>query len=451
MKSVIDGIAVTGPVTKQFVDGPNGQVETSAAIHEIISARPGEFVRHGTALIFGLLLILVAGLWFIRFPDKLEGPASITTEPLPIRIKGMSSGQIVRMFVPEGTYLTAGQPIAELNHVTGYEKISGLEVLIGQVEDALLDNDLVALRSFAAAQPGVMGEAQPFFNALSDAIGDYVLLKSRSVYAVRAASLEAQSSSYQDLNVLSREEGRLIADELAQAGERFAANERLYTERIISRQEYFEEASRLRARELELQQQRRTGILNGLAMTGSRQQLRDLQYEEQERDARQLGAIRAQVRNLQSFIREWRLRNLIVAPVSGRLHFLQPLQAGDRISEGAELCAIIPGDHKYTAKLRLPATGIGKIRKALEVQLMPDHYPPGEFGYLIGRVREVSAMPQAGTDGGYLVSVSLPDSLVTTYGKRLPFSPELSARAAVITEDRNLLQRLFGGFAGMRH
>jgi hypothetical protein len=41
------------------------------------------------------------------------------------------------------------------------------------------------------------------------------------------------------------------------------------------------------------------------------------------------------------------------------------------------------------------------------------------------------------------------DSLVTTYGERLPFQYNLTGAARIITRDRTLLQRLFDQFLNL--
>lgn len=41
----------------------------------------------------------------------------------------------------------------------------------------------------------------------------------------------------------------------------------------------------------------------------------------------------------------------------------------------------------------------------------------------------------------YVVEISLPDGLRTTYGKELPFVPGMEGQADIVTENRSLLER----------
>ena len=47
------------------------------------------------------------------------------------------------------------------------------------------------------------------------------------------------------------------------------------------------------------------------------------------------------------------------------------------------------------------------------------------------------------SDNFYSLEVELPDGLVTSYKKKLEFTPEMQGTAEIITEDIRLLERFF--------
>lgn len=53
----------------------------SEELHEIIRRPPTWPLRWGITLFFVLLLVLVAGSWFIRYPDTVSATATITVAP----------------------------------------------------------------------------------------------------------------------------------------------------------------------------------------------------------------------------------------------------------------------------------------------------------------------------------------------------------------------------------
>ncbi|EKF54161.1 putative HlyD-family transporter [Galbibacter marinus] len=76
--------------------------------------------------------------------------------------------------------------------------------------------------------------------------------------------------------------------------------------------------------------------------------------------------------------------------------------------------------------------------------MMLSNYPETEFGVLKGTVMNISQIPD--DKGNYIVDVSIPHELVTSYGKRITFKQEMLAQAEIITEDLRLLERLFYQF-----
>jgi hypothetical protein len=88
----------------------------------------------------------------------------------------------------------------------------------------------------------------------------------------------------------------------------------------------------------------------------------------------------------------------------------------------------------------VPLLGSGKIKTGQRVYIMCDSYPFREYGAVCGAVDSISLVPR---DQQYLVSVSLPNGLRTTFGVTLDFRQEMQGTARIITEDVRLLQRVF--------
>jgi HlyD family secretion protein len=426
-------------------------VETSSSIQEIVSSRPGLIARSGLIVIFMILLLILSAMWFIRYPDTLEGAAVISTDPLPIKLKSLADGRIFNLYTRENELVAAAQPIAEIENTTGYENVLSLQALADSLQLALLTDDIARLNALSGRSYASLGEAQPIFNSLSDALAAYILLRSQRIYAKRNKNLQARMAGYRSLSGVSEQEQVLINEALLQATERFQANETLYRDKIISRQEYQDESDRIRQKKLAIESQRRAALQQGVIIAESDKEMLDLRYEQGEREMERRAAILSQLRNLQNFIRGWRLKYLVAAPFEGRVHFLKPLQINEAVAADEAICAVVPATSRYMAMVILPAYGMGKVQVGQEVQLMPDQYPRNEYGYLQGRVSHIAAMPEAGQGGAsYRVSVTLPDRLTSSFNKTLIFSPEMSARANVITKDRNMLQRLFSGVVGRR-
>lgn len=69
-----------------------------------------------------------------------------------------------------------------------------------------------------------------------------------------------------------------------------------------------------------------------------------------------------------------------------------------------------------------------------------DGYPRQEYGTIEGLLSSLSALPQKEE---YLVEISLPNALHTSYGKSIPFRQEMAGQARIVTEERRIIERIF--------
>jgi HlyD family secretion protein len=104
---------------------------------------------------------------------------------------------------------------------------------------------------------------------------------------------------------------------------------------------------------------------------------------------------------------------------------------------------IVPETTRRLGRVPVTAGGVGKVSKGQTVRIKFDDFPYKEFGMVNGTVEAVSLVAR---QGQHMVTVSVPSPLVTHYGKTLPFKQEMTGAAAIITEDRRLIGRLFNEF-----
>ena len=91
----------------------------------------------------------------------------------------------------------------------------------------------------------------------------------------------------------------------------------------------------------------------------------------------------------------------------------------------------------------MPIQGSGKVKVGQQVHIRLNNFPDQEFGYLKGKVSNISPMPIVQEQqNGYVVEIVLPEGMNTNYGKTLPVTREMSGQAEIITEDLRLIERL---------
>lgn len=98
----------------------------------------------------------------------------------------------------------------------------------------------------------------------------------------------------------------------------------------------------------------------------------------------------------------------------------------------------------HHGKIRLSQQGAGKVKTGQKVNIKFDDYPYMEYGFVQVNLTSISLVPYGDVSNGniYIMEVEMPDSLITRYGILIPYRPEMSGTAEIITEDLTVFDRL---------
>lgn len=187
---------------------------------------------------------------------------------------------------------------------------------------------------------------------------------------------------------------------------------------------------------------RKTLVENQLTLAGKEKERLELAqtHWQQVRDAGD--AIRRALQNCTNLLQNWQQTFLLETPVVGKVYFLKTLQAKQQVQPGDTLFTIIPHEHTLVGQAVISATNRGKLKVGQLVLIRLRDFPSEEYGLINGRVVAVSLSPD---NNLCRVSVSIPNPLRTTFGRILPYSPQLPGTAEIVTEDLSLLERMVFG------
>lgn len=130
----------------------------------------------------------------------------------------------------------------------------------------------------------------------------------------------------------------------------------------------------------------------------------------------------------------------MISPVNGVVTFNQFWNLYQFIKKGEKVLTVVPpGKTRIVGKVALTVDGAGKVKNGQAVHVKISGYPFLEFGMVKGVVSSKSLVPQ---DNKYMLEVEFPNGMVTTYGKKLDYQPEMTGTAEIVTEDVRLLERL---------
>lgn len=140
-------------------------------------------------------------------------------------------------------------------------------------------------------------------------------------------------------------------------------------------------------------------------------------------------------------VNEWEKAYLLVSPENGRIAFMQIWKENQLVSSGETMFVIVPfGESHPVGKILVPMQDAGKVRLNQRVIIHLDGLSEQEYGFLEGRVKSISPVPDE--EGNYIIEVSFPNGLTTTYGRQLPVIKVMSGSVNIVIKDKSLFERL---------
>ena len=174
-----------------------------------------------------------------------------------------------------------------------------------------------------------------------------------------------------------------------------------------------------------------------------------LQQADQTSWQENLRQIRKQCSVLSGQIEAWKNLYQLTAPMDGKLVFAERRSPGQYFTKGSAVFSIIPEGKagQIIAIGKLSGAGTGKVEKDLKTFIRLTAFPYKEFGELIGKVGKIAEAPVVENGVTYNeLTVELPDSLKTNFGRILNYRQNMPGLARVVTEDKSVLGRLFEVF-----
>jgi multidrug efflux pump subunit AcrA (membrane-fusion protein) len=408
----------------------------SEKAQEIISRQHGFPGNWALWLFLLLLLFIIAGTWLIRYPDVIEADATLSSDDAPKEIVIRQDGKLLKLFAANDSTVQQGQIIGWIESTASHPEVISLAGQLKKAELFLLQNSTEKVSGLFGQSFSNLGDLQTSYQQFMSAwleFDDYLV---NGYYNKRKSSLCEDLAFLQKIHCSLEEQQHLMQQDLTLTREAEEANDTLFRDSVISRQDLRDQKSKLMAKQMSSQQLTMALLNNETLQIEKHRGIDELEHT----ISQQKMIFRQALETLRSGVKEWMRKFLITAPVSGKVVFIVPLQENQFLQTGKTVGYVNPPDSRYYAQVMLPQSNFGKIRTGQKVKLRFDAYPYQEFGVVEGKLSYISNIP---SDSGFLANIELPAGLSTNYKKELQYRSGLRSRALIITLDQRLLQRLY--------
>lgn len=413
----------------------------SEPVKEIISRKPGIFIRISIPLIVISFLLLIVGSWFIRYPETVSAKAKVIEIDAPKEMKAGVSGKITTIFIKEGEEIHQGQIVGVLESSANFFEVQKICSSIDTIKKLYLSLRYRELIQYCYDSCnlfyhlGELQEAHQTFIQSFVKFSDYI---SPGLYSKKKELILSNLSNTIKLHEVATEQMRIQKEDLELILQNFKVNDTLLNERLINPIDFRSKKSILLNKMLSIPQ-------SEAALISNRTQQNQLKDEilEVDNSVKANKDLFAQSINVyQHQLEEWKNKFLLIAPASGKLVYNGFIEEKQQVEANQTVFFVTNLTNQYFVEILIPQTNFGKINVGQNVLLKFKSYPFEEFGGVIGKIGNIKGIP---SDSGFLAKVLLPDKLVTTTNKEISIKGGLFAEADIIVEDQRLYNRLLGG------
>ncbi|WP_276088322.1 HlyD family efflux transporter periplasmic adaptor subunit [Pedobacter sp. JY14-1] len=415
----------------------------SETVRDVLSEPPRWMVRWGNAVILSAILLLLAISSFIKYPEVISAPVTVSSSMPPERLQARIDSRIEKIFVTDGQKVRAGQILLVLQSTANYQDVLKLRKALDTVAHDQLQQ--LPLETFSKYR---LGEVQSDFNSFAKAARDEQLFNRLRPYDPEYLASAESILASQKREATLQHQKELETTKLDLIKKNYERVRQLFERKVISSAEFeSEQIKYLQARQslesLEITLAEVRQGISGLYKTRSGAAI------SAERDKISYTAQTRQLfEQLNRSLREWEQNYLVMASGPGTVSFQQFLTKNQFVNKGNPLLSILPAQpHALTGRMMVPAAGSGKINKGAKVLIRLDNYRYQEYGLVRARVENLSVIPDE--KGSYYVDIVLPEGLKTSYNRRLPFNRELTGQADIVISDLRLIERIFNQFRSL--
>jgi multidrug resistance efflux pump len=418
-----------------FLEKPTHFVR-SPAVDEVLSQPPSWLLRWGITVFFGVLMVLLLVGWFVQYPDLVKANLRVVATNAPKPVIARSDGLLEKLFVKDGQSVEKGQRLAFLESTANHDEVLALS----QVVDTLVmfsgRSDIGAMYDLDVPAFFQLGELQKLYQAFQDAFVRSRALVSGGAIAKKRAALRNDLQQLQALSDNLDNQAINYQSDLELADADIAMQRKLHRDKVIPDVEMRQAQSKYLGKKQTYDQAKTSLNNNVMSQNQKRQEILELDKTTTE----QTNGLLQAINTLKSDIEAWKQRYIATAPAAGKVSFLAQLQENQPIKTGQELFYILSDGGGYYGEMQVGQYNFGKVKSGQEVLVKFPSYPFQEFGIVAGRIESVAEMSK---DTAYVVRVNFAKGLVTSSQKTIPFRNGLMASGEIVTENLNLIERLF--------
>lgn len=407
-------------------------------VQDILSRPPHSLVRWGSSTIGIIILIFVTGSFFFRYPDIIQANITITTENPPTWIIARSTGKIKTIYAKDHMIVNQGEILAVIDNPANTNDILHLK---NKLTDILINDSIL---DFTCGDDMNLGSIQEAYSTFRRAIEEYNNFISLNLFNQKISAIKKQLAEYDTYIDHLQKQAELNKRSVLLTQKEFRREEELY-KKDLSTLSAYESSEKMLIASKQTSEQLLAAVSNTrITIAQLNNELLELQIQKQQEYAKVKVELQTSYKSLNTAIKEWEQSFLLISPIRGTISYNDIWKENQNINSGDKIFSVINGDGgMIVGRMQFPVEGSGKVKVDQQVNIQLNGYPYMEYGFLTGKIKTISLLSN---ENNYTAIISIPQSLKTSYNKKIIFKGELLGTAEIITEEKSLGARLISPF-----
>jgi HlyD family secretion protein len=408
----------------------------SESVQEILSRPPKWIVRWGITIVFFVVITLIVGSWFFKYPDIVSAEITLTTENPPAPVLAKTTGRIQKLFVSDKDLVTKNRVVGVIENPGTYESVEKLIKSLSEFQGNFMQGENYNLVN----NTYVLGDIQTYYSNFYKNIDEYNKSIKLDYHNRKIELYERELQKYDLYLVNIKSQTNIVKEEFQIIKKQYNRDSILFNQELLSQSDFEKSKSVLLSKFYNYEQSKLTITNTEIQIENLNQSILELKLQHEKQTSDQVIYIQESYQNLITAIDVWKYRFVLIAPTAGIVTFNSFWNENQTVKIGETVLTVIPKDEgKLIGKVQLTFQGAGKVKEGQTANIQFANYPYMEFGMVKGIIKSISLAPN---NDYYTAEIELPNGLKTFYGIDLDFKQEMKGMAEIITEEIRLLERM---------
>ena len=407
---------------------------------DFIHHTPGKLTRSGNTAFCLVLIIILAFAYLISYHETIDAQVRISSAHPPVPVTANSLQVVSRILVHHEQRVLKDQPILHFRSGADHQ-------VIGQLRDHLLRDhpEPAAIHLFNARQ---LAELRAPFATYELALKELEKLQHTELHQLKLSQLKHNIESLHTQQQALHKQINILQDKMVVDDKNLQRSADNLSRGLITARDY-EQARNIYLTATINKEQAQMELLK-LQQQQEQQQLQRQIMTTEQAAALQAAVLEAdtQKQKLLEAINQWERTYVVKAPANGIISIPNHLQENHTINPGDELFTLIPESTTLSGLVQITDHGAGQLVPGQQVHIRLNSYPARQYGKLLAEVERITPsvhehMVHLGLSiNGFDASTRL---ITTSHQQQVRYIPNMQGTAEIITEKRNLLERIFSG------